>query len=1177
MRQALHLSVGEQRLAYPPTEELTLMADRDLNGRTLGQYTLRELIGEGGYGAVYRGEEPVLEREVVVKVLHERRSDSESRERFLREAKLAAQLDHPYAAHVYAFGTEDEGRLPWIAMERVRGVPLDLWLDKHGPMSPEQFGPFFEGVCEVIHVAHKQGIIHRDLKPSNIMVVECEGRPLPKLIDFGIAKWHRHPEAAPDSGSDEDRDPDRDAVKTERLPVRPRRAGRTVACYDSESRRQLTPPGGCLGSPPYMALEQWVGADAVGPEADIYALAIIAYEMLTGRRLFVASRTAEYLEQHKRASVPPLGDGFPPALDQVIQCALDKDPQVRPGTALELASDLRGALRKIKREQLRASAQQWSDQAAAPGLLWGADVLEDALRSVPQQTLGPLERSFVAESQRRIRRIRWVRRALVSLAAATAVGWFLYRAAMQARADRRVMEATIAQSELEQGRSALLHGEPEAQIHLGRAYRRGDHSPSTAFMLARALQPRLAEQARLASTFGRMWSAAFSPDGRQIVTTDDKAAQVWDAQTGKRSFTLPYDGTVYEAVYSPDGARLVVAGGVGTVRIWNAASGALVRELRRNDTGPRYYAVAMSPDGMLVAAIGTRGDVANVWDATTGEPVAEIRNDASEFPAIAFSADGRWLATTGGDDVRIFDVQARRQAVTIRGPRIRSLAFDPTGPRLLTGAATGDVAIWSVLSGARIQHLRDVRDPVGAVAFSPDGRLVAAGSVDGAIQIWRTESGELQSQLNPRHSNITAIEFDRASRLVLAAGGDGAVIVADASLGMPVTVLEGPQSVRVAHFDPRSRRVVGASLDGAAWVWDATSPYRRWGIPPVADGCGLGPSPEPDRRFIAAGCRDRATRVWDTARDQLLAELPSATPVGGNFLSASPAVSSAGDRAAIVRGGAVDIYGLPGGQLLSSIAHGAPVSAVAFATTGRDVVSGATDGSLLVTRDGGAQVTLPAALGGVDAVGFLPDGRMVAAYVQRRLRVYDRGGAILADLEIPARVMSLRIEGTRLVTVPIPPSYSGNATSPILLDLERYQIIAQLEGHVGRVFSARWVAGGQILTAGADGAARLWDGATGQLRQVYQGRSRNLTDATLAPDGLVMAGGADGSLQFWDRDGGRLLWVLRAHAAPIIGIHVEGSDIVTRGFTGELARWTLPSPGQVIGACGAQERCAIVL
>jgi WD40 repeat protein len=126
------------------------------------------------------------------------------------------------------------------------------------------------------------------------------------------------------------------------------------------------------------------------------------------------------------------------------------------------------------------------------------------------------------------------------------------------------------------------------------------------------------------------------------------------------------------------------------------------------------------------------------------------------------------------------------------------------------------------------------------------------------------------------------------------------------------------------------------------------------------------------------------------------------------------------------------------------------------------------------------------------------------------------------------------------------------------------------------VFSARWIAGDQILTAGADRTVRLWDGTTGRLRQTYQGGSRSLADATLSPDGLVMAGGADGRLLFWDRDSGRQLWALHAHASQIIGVHVEGGDIVTRGIAGELSRWTLPSPAQVIGACGDNNRCAIV-
>jgi serine/threonine protein kinase len=819
------------------------MADRDLAGRMLGEYILREQIGEGGYGAVYRGEQPLLERDVVVKVLREQRGDAESRERFLREARLAAQLRHPYAAQVYASGAEDDGSLLWIAMELVQGVSLWDWLNKHGPMPLERFVPFFDRVCEVVHAAHERGIVHRDLKPSNIMVLECGERLVPKLLDLGIAKGPCRPGVAPDADEDRDADCDLggDGVKTERLPVRPRRARRTVACCDSETRRQLTPPNSTLGSSPYMAPEQWGGADVVGPEADVYALGVVAYQALTGRLPFVADRTDDYFAQHQRAPVPRLGDGFPPDLDLALRCALDKYPRNRTSSALELAKDLRRALRTSKREQIRTSAQQWLDECCPTGLLWGADVLDDALRSVPRDTLSPLECSFVADSERRIRRTRWVRRSLVAFAAVAVVGGFLYRATTQARqaalqaqlaqeqiklaqeqarSAKEVAEAIVTQADLEQARSALIHDELGAWLYLDRVYQRGDRSLSTMFMFDRALQSRLAEQARLASTSGRMWSAAFSPDGRQIVTTDDRAAQVWDAQTYRRMFTLFHGDTVYQAVYSADGARLVTAGGDGTVKIWDASSGTLVRELRRDGARLRYFIAALSPDGRLVAAIDTRGDVAHVWDAVTGAPVAEIRNDGLEFPGLAFSPDGSWLATTGGSDVHVLDTRTWRPALTIRGSRVHGLglAFDPTGARLVTGATTGDVSIWSIPSGTRIRHLRDIGEPVDVVAFSPDGQLVVAASRDGAVRVWRARSGELQSQLNPRHSKILAVEFDRTSRRVLVAGTTGAVVVADATQGGTGCCARGaaerPGRALRPELAPRRRRVAGRHRPG---------------------------------------------------------------------------------------------------------------------------------------------------------------------------------------------------------------------------------------------------------------------------------------------------------------------------------------------------------------------------
>jgi WD40 repeat protein len=193
----------------------------------------------------------------------------------------------------------------------------------------------------------------------------------------------------------------------------------------------------------------------------------------------------------------------------------------------------------------------------------------------------------------------------------------------------------------------------------------------------------------------------------------------------------------------------------------------------------------------------------------------------------------------------------------------------------------------------------------------------------------------------------------------------------------------------------------------------------------------------------------------------------------------------------------------------------------------------------------------------------------VATDARSRLRVYDPDrNVLLADLASPIRAMLLRPspDGRSLITVP---SYT-KAAQPMLWDLQHYRLTAQFEGHVGLVRSARFVRGGrEILTAGGDGTARLWDGPTGQLRQVYRGNSRFFADATLTPDGsMVVAGDADGLLRFWDAASGRPLWRLPAHKSHVIGIHFESDDIVTRGFTGEVSRWTLPKPAAVIAACG---------
>jgi len=273
-----------------------------MNGRA-GSYRFQgPPIARGGFGMIFRGEHAETGLPAAIKIIHaDLFADPTSIQRFEREAAILFELSHPNAVRIHEIGHIDDGR-PYIAMELLSGVGLEARLAEAERLSVEEALSILEPLAEILGVAHARGIVHRDIKPSNIFL--ADGRPEGRvvLLDFGIAKFL---DAAGPS---------------------------------------LTASRATLGTLPYMAPEQML-AQSVDQRADVYALAALAFAMLTGKPPFGARATHVVRQIHLHARPPRPSELAPidPALDEPLLRALERDPANRPASAAALVSALRAA------------------------------------------------------------------------------------------------------------------------------------------------------------------------------------------------------------------------------------------------------------------------------------------------------------------------------------------------------------------------------------------------------------------------------------------------------------------------------------------------------------------------------------------------------------------------------------------------------------------------------------------------------------------------------------------------------------------------------------------------------------------------------------------------------------------------------------------------------------------
>jgi serine/threonine-protein kinase len=280
-------------------------ADALIGQKLAGRYDVRKQLGAGGMGAVYLGEHVHMKKSVAIKVLHREMTYlPEVVARFEREAVAAARIEHPNVAAATDFGRLEDGSF-YLVLEYVEGRSLSKLVRERGNLAPEMALRITRQIAEALGAAHAAGIVHRDLKPDNVMLVEKDGNPFfVKVLDFGIAK-----------------------------------------VQGGDAKDQLTQLGSVFGTPEYMAPEQAAGTP-VDARADLYTLGILLYEMISGSTPFADEDLVVVLTRQMTMDPPPLPAEVDRGVSDLVTQLLQKDPDARPQSALEVVQHIEALLER---------------------------------------------------------------------------------------------------------------------------------------------------------------------------------------------------------------------------------------------------------------------------------------------------------------------------------------------------------------------------------------------------------------------------------------------------------------------------------------------------------------------------------------------------------------------------------------------------------------------------------------------------------------------------------------------------------------------------------------------------------------------------------------------------------------------------------------------------------------
>jgi eukaryotic-like serine/threonine-protein kinase len=886
----------------------------------IGRYRLLELIGEGGFGTVWMAEqqEPVR-RKVALKIIKLGMDTRQVVARFEAERQALALMDHPNIAHVFDAGATDAGR-PYFVMELVQGPPITEYGDARRLSTRERIELFLP-VCQAVQHAHQKGVIHRDLKPSNILVTEQDGRAVPKVIDFGVAKAIEEPLT--------------DKTLFTRL-------------------QQF------LGTPAYMSPEQaGLGGLDIDTRSDIYSLGVLLYELLTGQpplnprelrnvgydAILKSIREMEPDKPSTRLStlrqemlitvagrrredpqrLPRLVRGD---LDWIVLKALEKDRARRYETANGLAADLR---RYLDNEPIAARppsnlyrfqklAHRNKIGVVAVGAVLAALIV--GLITTSWQMLRA-ERHFArARLNAYVSEVNVACQALAENNLAHALQLLDRHRPKEDQADLRGFEwrylwqlcrsdpltsfhdeGANAIEFVPDGRWFAYGGWSKVIIRDSASYQVITNLPTSAQSLSCTADGRLLATAngegviiwdtaswqKVVQLPGAAAAALFSPDGSWLVTgqTNEERLVLWERGTWKRLADCPNTPEVRNHVpnglaFSPEGKRLVT--------LWiDFANDTIELRFRQTPSLTTFEDWVSSRKlgacaGFDAAAkhllIGTWDGRLLVWDLAEGEPrlLGEHREHSTHVTRVVVSPIGKVIATVGEDQtLNLWERATYRHLARIRAHtnQIYGLAISPDGKTVLTGSALdGSTRVWRT----------DRTDASDRLAL---GSLIAGFTADSHTLVVGPRNGDCRWHLIGPATNTVAVTtnlafpgdllnkpFDVFGDKPIGALGrtDGLLELWDLSAGTRITSWKAETNqIRVVVFSPDGRQVTTGSATGDVKIWDVAARAEVAAFRP-ADGrvTALAYSPDGNKLAAAVGWGPSKVSLWDVANGQSL-------------------------------------------------------------------------------------------------------------------------------------------------------------------------------------------------------------------------------------------------------------------------------------------------------------------